>query len=129
GVSYGPRLLYSTLPLLAALTAVTLSSYWKLSYAYVSLGLLGAILNAIVVATNPLSCSYQDLLEASLPQPLACNAPLLSSSRGSPTLLGELGISSLTTALVLALIAIAIKGILVVSLWRVRRVNPSSTLE
>lgn len=119
GLSYGPRLLYSLFPLLTTPTAIALRTQKRLAYVFVSLSLLGAISSAITVATDPLSCAYQDLARENLAQPLVCNLPLLYFNCRSPTLLGWFGATCSIAVLIFIATIVVVKGILLISIGSV----------
>jgi len=111
GLSYGPRLLYSILPLLSVAASVSLKSGNRVSL-FLCLSNVGAIFNIAVISTNPFSCAYQDLIRSSVPQVIACNLPLLTSRCYNPTLLGSLGFSCASSLLLLLSIVLVINLLL-----------------
>lgn len=117
GLSYGPRLLCSLLPMLVPALCVGLRSSTSALRAGIITTLAISAVNSIVVSTNPFSCPYQEFSGAPLPQAFACshNAPGLSKGCLSPTLLGALGLDCLTTAATLFTLSAT-----VIVLWALR---------
>jgi hypothetical protein len=95
GLSYGPRVLLSALPLTVPLLSVALSQSKYVAYLTVALSAVGAVFSGLVVSTNPVSCAYQELSASLIPQPIACNYPKLAPGCWSPTLLGVTGMDCL----------------------------------
>lgn len=115
GLSYGPRLTYSVLPLLTVPVSVALRyGGGCVRLTLLCLSAVGAIFNAIVIATNHFSCAYQDIAHTYIPQPLACNLPLLLTGCRSPTVLGLLGISCVGSAVTLLSSVTATKFLLAI---------------
>ncbi len=111
GLSYGPRLLYSILPLLNVASSISLK-YGGRVPTFLFLSNIGALLNVLTISTNPFSCAYQDLVHNHIPQAIACNLQSLSLKCRSPTLLGSLGLSCITSFLLLFSIVVAINFLL-----------------
>lgn len=100
GLSYGPRLLYSILPLLSVTSSISLK-YGRRVLTFLLLSNIGALFNVLTTSTNPFSCAYQDLVLNYIPQAVACNLPSLLSICRNPTVLGSLGFSCTITFLLL----------------------------
>ena len=95
GLSYGPRVVLSILPLTALLLSVSLSKGRFLEYLTAALSIPGAVFSSLAISTNPVSCAYQELATGLLPQPVVCNYPRLAPGCRSPTLLGATGVDCL----------------------------------
>lgn len=108
GLSYGPRVLLSILPLTALMLSVSLLNSRFLEYLTAALSIPGAVFSSLAISTNPVSCSYQELATGLLPQPVVCNYPRLAPGCWSPTLLGATGVDCLRCFYVFTALALLI---------------------
>jgi hypothetical protein len=118
GLSYGPRVLLSVLPITALLLSISLSQSSCVEYLTAALSAVGAAFSGLAISTNPASCAYQELAAGLVPQPLACNYPKLAPGCWSPTLLGVTGMDCLSCFYTLTSLALLINLLpLVARVW------------